>query len=207
MGRLDRALQVSPFYTELPVYWKNCHRDPSKEQFQTQYIVNNRTKAMLEKIVKQCSNATVELLSARRIESSYVWTRYADFKGEVSSRLGHIQNSKDLQASAFGRLSSAFSRRPSIRRSFNVPKAHQGGPVRLLNGMAKEDFDCVLSTDTLEASLNECILWHGTSVSNAEAIAHVGFMISPSRVGNYGVGVYLAEDICKSLAYSNLNED
>ena len=53
-----------------------------------------------------------------------------------------------------------------------------------------------------DESLNEVLLFHGTSASNAEQIATHGFDLSRVRNGLYGRGFYFACEACKSFQYS-----
>jgi len=54
----------------------------------------------------------------------------------------------------------------------------------------------------MQPGLNEMLLWHGTSQQAAEAIAEEGFVVADARHGRrFGNGVYLAEDLTKSLDY------
>ena len=57
--------------------------------------------------------------------------------------------------------------------------------------------------ETLDASLNEVYLFHGTSPDTAALISQVGF---DERVANtkglYGAGTYFAENSCKSMQYT-----
>lgn len=64
-----------------------------------------------------------------------------------------------------------------------------------------------VSIDHLDAEVNEHLLWHGTSRSNAESIAAQGFsvplMCEVEHGKRFGRGVYFAEELGKSLEYSS----
>eukprot|EP00435_Cladocopium_sp_Y103_P056960 s167_g19.t1 len=54
----------------------------------------------------------------------------------------------------------------------------------------------------MSPGLNELLLWHGTSEWGAKGIASKGFRVGQAKHGRrFGDGVYLAEDLAKSLAY------
>lgn len=65
------------------------------------------------------------------------------------------------------------------------------------------DLPSCLQRESLDSSLNEVFLWHGTSATNVNAIAQDGF---DERLGclegMLGAGIYFAEDSCKSGQYS-----
>lgn len=65
------------------------------------------------------------------------------------------------------------------------------------------DLPACLQKKSLDASLNEAFLWHGTHASNIDAIVQDGF---DERVcsleGMLGGGLYFAEDSCKSGQYA-----
>merc|ERR1719171_2435083 len=57
-----------------------------------------------------------------------------------------------------------------------------------------------LGVDTLDETLNEYLLFHGTSKDACDAIMDTGFRIGPIAHGaRFGRGAYLAERIRKSL--------
>lgn len=55
----------------------------------------------------------------------------------------------------------------------------------------------------MQEGLNEMLLWHGTTKKAAETIAEEGFLVAgtASHGWRFGNGVYLAEDLTKSLDY------
>ena len=63
--------------------------------------------------------------------------------------------------------------------------------------------DEAISVENMTPGLNEMLLWHGTSAEAAKAIATDGFLITSSfsHGRRFGHGVYLAEDLSKSLSY------
>ncbi|CAE7926920.1 Tnks [Symbiodinium sp. KB8] len=63
--------------------------------------------------------------------------------------------------------------------------------------------DEAISVENMAPGLNETLLWHGTSQQAADAIAEIGFEVKKSgtHVRRFGHGVYLAEDLSKSLSY------
>mmetsp|Transcript_40382 Transcript_40382/g.77467 ORF Transcript_40382/g.77467 Transcript_40382/m.77467 type:complete len:759 (-) Transcript_40382:227-2503(-) len=64
--------------------------------------------------------------------------------------------------------------------------------------------DEALWIENLENSLNENMLWHGTTKEAAEAIVHNDFRIpdNPKHGFRFGKGAYFAEDLDKSLSYA-----
>merc|ERR1712014_317330 len=53
----------------------------------------------------------------------------------------------------------------------------------------------------LDCSINECLLFHGTSKSNLDLILQNGFNERFGERGLYGDGVYFAEQSCKAAQY------
>lgn len=77
----------------------------------------------------------------------------------------------------------------------------------ILKRMQSED--CV-SYDNIEDKLNEHMLWHGTSKAAAEAIVKNDFRIARGEAKHgkrFGEGAYFAEDLKKSLAYTDPDEN
>ncbi|CAL1162469.1 unnamed protein product [Cladocopium goreaui] len=57
----------------------------------------------------------------------------------------------------------------------------------------------------VDTRVNEMLLFHGTSATNAESIATNGFDLSRVRQGLYGNGFYFSCEACKSFQYTTLD--
>lgn len=190
----DKAMTELPFYMELPVYWRNCHRDPRKQPFHMQYKVRQSTCELLQRLVEgtlQSAGLRVSILSARRVENSTIWNTYVDFKQSLREKL------RDLSLSRF-------------QRAEDLDTTAGGGRVLTDAHLADERMEEAVSLDNIEESLNEQLLWHGTSREAAEAIAYDDFRIprsadtsSGTRHGQrFGVGAYCSDSLGKSLSYA-----
>lgn len=70
-------------------------------------------------------------------------------------------------------------------------------------GLAEMDLPARLQPQSLNKSLNEVFLWHGSSKPKVDIIAEAGFDERVSSLGGMlGGGVYFAEDSCKSGQYA-----
>jgi len=59
-----------PLHMQLPVYWRNCHRNPLTDPFNDQFYVRKTTLNLLQRIVLACTtNDRPRVVAARRIES------------------------------------------------------------------------------------------------------------------------------------------
>ncbi|CAE7022596.1 PARP12 [Symbiodinium natans] len=174
-----RLMPEAPFLLELPLYWKNVDRNPAMEAFREHWIVKPRICELIQLLADEtASGAALEVLSARRVEDSGLWLQYVAFKQAVHEKL---------------RLSGQQRCTP---------------PQDLARSLGNGSLWAALDAERLEArdlsvAVNELLLWHGTSREAAESIAERGFEISERSTHGrrYGPGVYLAEDLSKSISY------
>eukprot|EP00927_Polykrikos_kofoidii_P027676 TRINITY_DN24269_c0_g1_i1.p1 TRINITY_DN24269_c0_g1~~TRINITY_DN24269_c0_g1_i1.p1 ORF type:complete len:924 (-),score=145.03 TRINITY_DN24269_c0_g1_i1:159-2930(-) len=86
-----RALACArKFQMELPVYWRNCHMNPSRDTFAAQYRVRKSTRDLVERLAQGSAVTTgpnLKAVEVRRVEDSEMWTRYIDFKRHLRKRL------------------------------------------------------------------------------------------------------------------------
>ena len=114
-----------------------------------------------------------------RVEDSGLWCRYLRWKKAMSSS----------------------------NQACVPPNELDGDPEsgHVLTDKILADFhgDEAISVENMAPGLNEMLLWHGTSPEAARAIATDGFLIKStfSHGRRFGDGVYLAEDLGKSLSY------
>jgi len=186
-GEPDGAAALARVHLDmqLPVYWRSCHRDLGAEDFQDQYRVRRATLRLLQRLAdRSLVGEAWKLAGARRVENSVVWRRYCAYKDQLRLRLAaHVAQGGDpiTPKETCGVLTSHYLRDPAFAEQ-------------------------VLSIDHLDSGVNEHLLWHGTSLANAESIAAHGFSIPIAREaqhGNrFGRGVYFAEELNKSLGYA-----
>ncbi len=62
--------------------------------------------------------------------------------------------------------------------------------------------DILSSALELDSGVNEVLLFHGTPASNVDGIVRDGFLISKSRSGVFGKGIYLADYAFKASTYT-----
>lgn len=190
------ALASRPLAMELPVYWRNCHRDLSGEDFMDQYRVRRATLGLLQLLVlRSLTGPLWNVVRARRVENSTVWRRYCGFKDRLRQRLAEDAGEEDEEEGS----GSPAARRRDLQSS---------GGVMTFNHLRDPAFsEQAVSIDHLDAEVNEHLLWHGTSRSNAESIAAQGFsvplMCEVEHGKRFGRGVYFAEELGKSLEYSS----
>lgn len=163
---------------ELPVYWVNVHKDPLNQPFRDHIRLDTSTVQQLQSLITASSTTSFRILEAYRVEDSGMWCRYIDFKRSL------VTSGK------------------RFARPNEVDGIPEDGQVLTEAALAMEDED-VVSLDNLDPTVNEELLWHGTSQVNAEAIAEVGFHISGAHPhgARFGEGAYFAEDLAKSVSY------
>jgi len=87
----------------------------------------------------------------------------------------------------------------------NTARGSQCLPVTppVANRLVDTDLPARLKRQSLNESLNEVFLWHGSSLAKIDSILEDGFDERISNLGGMlGGGVYFAEDSCKSGQYS-----
>jgi hypothetical protein len=188
--RLHKSQRPQPisesrqFVLELPVYWLNVGKNPFTEAFNVHYKVRDKIKATLQRLATGCSSNKPKIVSARRVEDSGLWVHYIQKKVSLGNELD--KSGKD---------------------KFQPPNQLDGKPetghsltTTLLREKNTED---TISLENIQHGLNEMLLWHGTDREAATAIAEKGFLVTDTKHGRrFGDGVYLAEDLDKSLTYA-----
>eukprot|EP00928_Gymnodinium_smaydae_P033462 TRINITY_DN23969_c0_g2_i1.p1 TRINITY_DN23969_c0_g2~~TRINITY_DN23969_c0_g2_i1.p1 ORF type:complete len:570 (-),score=73.74 TRINITY_DN23969_c0_g2_i1:196-1788(-) len=188
---LNPRLVTNNFQTELPIYWANIHKNPQLDGFHAQYVAGRVTKDLLQTLIDaqmQGTGKTAAILSCRRVEHSSIWNRYVDFKGTLWQALeGSIEH-------------------------FHAPESmscdsSRGRVLTAVHLESNERTDTCLSLENLESSLNEFLLWHGTTRKAAEEIIQKDFKIAQTSADvkhgkRFGEGVYFAENLTKSLDYA-----
>eukprot|EP00930_Biecheleria_cincta_P052589 TRINITY_DN3783_c0_g2_i4.p1 TRINITY_DN3783_c0_g2~~TRINITY_DN3783_c0_g2_i4.p1 ORF type:complete len:944 (+),score=114.28 TRINITY_DN3783_c0_g2_i4:37-2868(+) len=173
-----------PFVLELPVYWLNVGKNPFTESFNVHYKVREKIRATLQRLAMGCSANKPRVVSARRVEDSSLWVRYIRKKSSLGNALDDRGEDK-----------------------FKPPNELDGKPetghsltTSLLREKHTED---TVSLENIQYGLNEMLLWHGTDRAAATVIAEEGFLVLDAKHGRrFGNGVYLAEDLDKSLSYA-----
>ena len=175
---------VRQLHLELPIYWRNCHRDAVREGFIHQYRVRKATLQLLQRLLHRSmpEGLAWRVVGARRIENSRLWLRFMGFKDALS------------------RLAESGAAGPTGPEDL----AGRQDCGSLCRGTSFEEQ--AISNEHLEESLNERLLWHGTSRAAAERIAIHDFSIPRAQEAThgrrFGLGVYLAETVDKTLDYA-----
>lgn len=175
-----------PLHMEVPVYWRNCHKDVHVEEFVDQYHVRAATLRLLQRLVSASLMGSPRyIVSARRVEHSQIWRRYMSFKEGLRRR-----SEQGTPAAAADASSAADGGRALTSRLLRcAPFAEQA-----------------VSIDHMDHTICEQLLWHGTSRRAAEAIAVSDFSLPRAGEAEHGMrfgrGVYFAEALDKSLAYA-----
>jgi len=180
-AKIRRQTEIA-FMAQLPVYWTNCHLDPFKDNFAEKYAVRAKTKLFLQKLVTDCCARGLEIVSASRIENSTMWAQYVTCKQRLENRAQHCVPVNELDGN------------PS------------SGHALTMTNMAAFECYSVISLANIDLSINEMLLWHGTSEAAASGITKSGFRIPKGSSGSHGArfgnGAYLAENLDKSLDYA-----
>jgi poly [ADP-ribose] polymerase 7/11/12/13 len=176
-----RKAAAVPFHMQLPVYWTNCHLDPFNAEFAHKYAVRKVTWQVLQKLIDESCKSKHTIVDAWRIENSKMWTQYVNFKRSVQKRDQHCIPPNKLD----GDESSGHVLTSKIMKSYNAESA--------------------ISLTNIDDTINEFLMWHGTSSSAASSIAESGFRIpvgSGAHGARFGHGSYFAESLDKSLSYA-----
>ncbi|CAJ1446425.1 unnamed protein product [Effrenium voratum] len=187
---------LTKLHAELPVYWQHCHVNPQINAFEEQYLVRNTSRHHLQQLSQAClrSGGKIQVVSARRIEMSSMWNRYVQFK---------LRLKQELAASGLPRFASAQLLEGKAERGEILTYSY-------LKDLYGKGVQTTISVDGLEDSIQEHLLWHGTSRASAEAIVKADFRIPMDPVKDakhgfrFGTGLYFAEDLSKSLSYAPL---
>ena len=173
-----------PFLLELPLYWKNVGRNPKIQDFHDHWLVRPKITSMIYRLALHTSeNTCPKVQRAKRVEDSVLWCKYMNWKKQLAQQL----RSRKMERCT-----------PPNELDGNPSSGH------VLTGeiLAEHDGDEAISLENMVAGLNELLLWHGTSREAAKAIASDGFILNAATHGRrFGKGVYLAEDLRKSLSY------
>jgi hypothetical protein len=198
---LAKAAEV-PFLMELPLYWSNCHLDPIRDPFDQEYRVRDSCQDIIHELANQtrASGSSVEIVDVTRMEDSKMWTNYQAFKRELKSRgntkvedVDHICS--DVEA----------GNNQSVTKCTTMADLAQGVSMTetALGTLNAED---AISLEQLDRTVNEGLLWHGSTESAVTAIGKDGFIIArgdnAKHGKRFGEGAYLAEDLDKSLQYT-----
>ncbi|CAE7364374.1 tank-1 [Symbiodinium natans] len=140
----------------------------------------NEIKDLIQRLADgSCSGELHQVNQVHRVEDSGLWCRYLRWKRRVSAGGEACVPPNELDG--------------------NPESGH------VLTDKILADFhgDEAISVENMTPGLNEMLLWHGTSAEAAKAIATDGFLITSSfsHGRRFGHGVYLAEDLSKSLSY------
>lgn len=164
-----------------PWYWSEIPTD-EKEFLKFHAEVGGAyVQAMGTKLIKK-SMPEYEVKSCVRCENGNLWRAYAEKRAAVRSR-GGIKPLKDIGHRLGYAGTSSTTAEPET------------------NGLLEYS-----ALTTLDKSVNEVWLFHGTSQEAAKAIAQNDFRL-PGFGGNFGKGLYFAERACKSHFYSKQNSD
>ncbi|CAE7556957.1 Tiparp, partial [Symbiodinium necroappetens] len=226
-SRRPRAVALETFkfelggelHAELPVYWQHCHVNPGVNAFEAQYAVRATSRSLLQQLAQGCfpggagGDAFIKVISARRIEMSSMWNRYVQFKRRLRQEL----EASGLASFASAQLLEGKASRGVSWHAERFHKFHNSHEIRseiltysYLKNLTGKGVQATgtISIDTLDDSIQEHLLWHGTSRASAEAIVTADFRIpKDAKHGfRFGSGLYFAEDIGKSLSYAPLEK-
>eukprot|EP00931_Biecheleriopsis_adriatica_P055973 TRINITY_DN33180_c0_g1_i1.p1 TRINITY_DN33180_c0_g1~~TRINITY_DN33180_c0_g1_i1.p1 ORF type:complete len:630 (+),score=113.82 TRINITY_DN33180_c0_g1_i1:115-2004(+) len=199
---LDELLR-KPLHMQLPIYWRNCHKDPGQEMFNDQILLRDYMVQLLQELVNACFKAegSVKVQSVKRVENARVWQKYVAFRQKLTMQLG-------LSSVSRANLSRSKSAHFKPARELD----DETGDVLTYAFLAQKESaeDCV-SVSNLHEHLNEHLLWHGTTKEAAHKIATDDFEIRTGsqmkHAARFGNGAYLAEEVEKALCYADEADD
>eukprot|EP00930_Biecheleria_cincta_P065273 TRINITY_DN5101_c0_g1_i1.p1 TRINITY_DN5101_c0_g1~~TRINITY_DN5101_c0_g1_i1.p1 ORF type:complete len:1132 (-),score=155.44 TRINITY_DN5101_c0_g1_i1:32-3166(-) len=177
-----------PFQLQLPVYWVNVGHDPSKEPFRVHYHTRQKITQIVQRLATGSASTSRPVVKVvKRVEDSELWLRYVEFKRQL-----HLNMDKEgIEACT------------PPNELDGKPDSGHALTSKLLE---EEHVEEAISTEMLDAGLNEMLLWHGTDPDAANAIAEKGFLVERSGKAKhgrrFGGGAYFAEDLDKSLSYA-----
>lgn len=181
----------SLFQLQVPVYWRHCYKDPDQDNFNDHFIVTKSTKDLLQRLVHACCEASsaqskfLNLKTARRVECAPFWRDY------TRSRKGLLNGLKGTA-------------------SFETPNQldgkHESGHVITHSHLQSEaTTENCISVSNLDASINEFLLWFGTSKGAADGIAKGEFtLFEDDQSMPFGQGGYFTEQLDKALEYARM---
>lgn len=177
-----------PFQLELPVYWVNVGLNPSKDPFRVHYHARQNIKQIVQRLAKGCASQSSPVVKVvKRVEDSELWLRYVEFKRRLHLKM-------DKEGVQVCTPPNELDGQP------------QSGHALTSKLLEEEHAEETISTEMLDAGLNEMLLWHGTDPDAANSIAEKGFLVERSGKAKhgrrFGAGAYFAEDLDKSLSYA-----
>jgi len=176
-----------PFQLELPLYWKTVGKNPYQEGFRKHRVVKHEILELFQRLVDGTCSSKPKVKRVRRVEDSALWCRYINFKRNLGQSL--LEEDQKIK--------------PPNELDGNPDSGH----VLTEKILAENRGDHAISVENIQPGLNEMLLWHGTTKTAAETIAEEGFMVGNARHGRrFGTGVYLAEDLQKSLSYCSSSD-
>ncbi|CAK9077284.1 Beta-catenin-like protein 1 (Nuclear-associated protein) (NAP) [Durusdinium trenchii] len=176
-----------PFLLELPLYWKNVGKNPYTEGFREHWVVKHKIKDLIQRLAEGTCRNPVKVNKVRRVEDSSLWCRYINWKRNLASQLEESD--------------------AKIKSPNELDGNPESGHVLTEKILKENHGDEAISVENMQMGLNEMLLWHGTSKKAAETIAEEGFLVASAAHGRrFGNGVYLAEDLTKSLDYCKTDD-
>lgn len=166
-----------PFPIELPIYWRNCPRNPRETFFNMQYLVRKAVISELEKIVNASltdKSNLVRLIQVRRIEKAELWNRYIDFQQDLRK---HREETVYL----------------SVKDHVSGEDHHEikAKALELFGSMedsSKVHAEEILSVERLDDKINERLVYFATTRKFANDIQSKDFEISRDTASAKGVG-------------------
>jgi hypothetical protein len=187
------AVGSSAWHLDVPTYWRNTDPEAPVEILDnSRYMIPIIQQAM-EKSNHQarryfkcdCHNRqNAKITAVHRVENMSLWRNYQSCKQNLQHRLRQ-------SATAITQLDAQeYSVEHAHRFQWTRTGRHTLPPGRIL-----------------DSSVNEFMLWHGTTHQAAETIAQTGFdERRAQRSGLYGCGSYFADAMCKSSQYATEND-
>lgn len=183
----DRQAQANAtFHMEVPIYWRNCHRNIFNDPFSYQVFVRTATIELLQRLVKGCTQKNPRIVSAKRVEHSAMWHAYMKYKQDLKLKLFSVGTKFASAEELDGDVSKGQVLTGEILKQFPAE-------------------DCI-SFENIDSAINEHLLWHGTSKDAVESIIESDFRIPTGDEFSgkrFGQGAYFAEKLDKSLSYTS----
>ncbi|CAK9077143.1 Protein mono-ADP-ribosyltransferase PARP12 (ADP-ribosyltransferase diphtheria toxin-like 12) (ARTD12) (Poly [ADP-ribose] polymerase 12) (PARP-12) (Zinc finger CCCH domain-containing protein 1) [Durusdinium trenchii] len=216
-----------PFLLELPLYWKNVGKNPYTEGFREHWVVKHKIKDLIQRLAEGTCRNPVKVNKVRRVEDSSLWCRYINWKRNLASQLeesdAKIKSPNELDGNP--ESGHVLTEQPGDAKKGKILKENHGdeaisvenmqmglNEMLLWHGTSKKAAETIAedrAPDLRAARRMEVVRRGRRDERRMERRLEMreGFLVASAAHGRrFGNGVYLAEDLTKSLDYCKTDD-